>query len=180
MNVIKIDNLNDIISTHPQFKKRSIAYDAVSMTLGCTLSDAKENVAFHCNMLSLYSCIRADERYHGSYYNFFKFAYENKFCNERGYIGAIPGNDKPDLLKNLNVISPLTKYTDFEDIINPFRLNPDKFYQMKIKADTSGFHYMACYINDDKFYISDTSYRGIGVESLKYVNQKNFQWIKEV
>ena len=180
MNVIKIDNLNDIIETHPQFKKKSLAYDAVSAALDCTLTKARELVATHCNMLSLYACIRADEKYHGTYHQFFKLSYLNGFCNHKGYIGKNASKDKPELLEFFSIKSSLTKYEDFEDIINPFRLNPDKFYQIKMKADTQGFHYISGYIQDDKFYCSCTSYRGTGWKAEKYLNENNFVWAKEI
>ena len=61
-----------------------------------------------------------------------------------------------------------------------FPIDENKFYQVKIKGDTSGDHFMACYVKDKVLYLSDTSYRGIGVKAVDFINVNNFQKIMEV
>jgi len=172
----KIEMLNKIIETHPQFKEFSLAYDAIGKVLNCPIQKAKDIAKTHCNMLSFWAILKAGEQYNGSYSDFFKFCLGENFCTEKGFI-----KDKAGILSQLCIESKLVTYRDYEDIINPsIRLNPDKFYQIKIKANTRGDHFMACYIQDGVLYLSDTSYRGIGVKALDYVNENNFQKISEV
>lgn len=176
MNIIKIENFNDIIKTHNQFADKSLLYGEIQKTLECDFNNAKKLAATHCNMISLYAILRSSEDYNKPYGSFFKFCLENNFCTEKGFI-----KDKDGILKRLGITMKLITYRDYEDIINPcVRLNPDKFYQVKIKADTSGDHFMSGYIQNDILYFSDTSYRGIEFEAVKYITQKNFQKITEV
>ena len=176
MNIIKIDNFNDIIKTHPQFEHRSLLYDSISTVLNCSVEYGKELAKTHCNMISLYAILRASEDYNKTYAHFFKFCLENNFCTEKGFI-----KDKPGILSHIGITTKLITYRDYEDIINPcVRLNPDKFYQVKINANTSGDHFMSGYIQNDILYFSDTSYRGIEFEATKYITEKNFQKITEV
>jgi hypothetical protein len=176
MNTLKIERFNEIIITHPQFKNKSLLYDCISTVLGCTLSQAKEKAATHCNMISFYAALYASEDYTKNYASFFKMCLENKFCNEKGFI-----QDKEGIIKRLGITTKLITYRDYEDIINPCaRLDSDKFYQIKIFGDTSGDHFMTGYIKNDMLYFSDTSYRGIEFEAVKYITKKNFQKITEV
>lgn len=176
MNKLKQDLLNSIIECYPQFKEKSLLYDEILKTLDCKLSEAKSYAATHCNMLSFWAILRADSKYDKGYSEFFKWMLTENNCTVQGYINK----DKEEILKQLNITDCTgTYFEEYEDVLSPIRLNPDKFYQIKIKGNTSGFHFMACYVNDKKLYLSDTSSRGIGVEAEKFITDKNFIWLKE-
>lgn len=176
MDQLKIDIFNAIIEAHPQFTKKSNLFDEIVVALDCTYTEARDLARTHCNMVSFYACIRAGFGYNKSYRTFFKHCLSEKVCNEKGRIF-----DKPKLLDTLGIKSDLTTYREYEDIIDPYaRLNPDKFYQVKIFANTSGDHFMGCYIKNGQLYLSDTSYRGIEIPAIKYINPENFQKISEV
>jgi hypothetical protein len=176
MKKSKIIILNQIIDAYPQFKKMSILYDEIVKVLECSLSEAKELAKTHCNMVSFWAILKASGKYDNGYSQFFKHCLRNKFCDEHGFI-----SDKPGILKSLNIESELKTLRDYEDILDPATvLDPEKFYQVKIKADTSGDHFMVCYNEDGIMYLSDTSYRGIGVKATDFINGDNFQKISEV
>jgi hypothetical protein len=100
---------------------------------------------------------------------------DEKMCNDKGYIDS-----KEKMLEVIGCKSELETFRELEDIINPIRLDSRKFYQVKIKGDTSGDHFMACYVRNNILYLSDTSYRGIGRVAVDYIYAKNFQKITEV
>lgn len=175
MNRIKIEVLNKIIETHPQFKNKSLLYDGIVKALDCTLERARELAATHCNMISLYAILTAEGIYFGNYAEYFKWMLEKGFCDVNGYIIA----DKATILDSLGFKKSLLKYKEIEDIIDPLRLDSGKFYQFKIHGNTKGYHFMAGYIEDGIFKISDTSYRGIGVKAIDHINEKNFCWVME-
>ena len=176
MDLIKIDNLNGMIKSHNQFKRSQLWTD-ISVACECTSAEASEFAKTHCNMLSFYAILRAAKKYSGQYREFLKYCLENKYCDKKGYISA----DKDVILDSLDIKDyTLVKFRDFKFVKNPESLNAEKFYQMKIKANTEGFHFMACYIYMDELYLSDSSFRGVGVKALDFINSKNFVWLMEV
>lgn len=176
MKQLDIEIFNEIIETHPQFKKTSRLYDEIVKTLGCSLAHAKELAATHCNMISFYAILTANETYFGHYSEYFRWMLSHNFCNDKGYIFA----EKKDIISELGIKASLEKFREIEDVVNPVRLNADKFYQIKIKGNTSGFHFMGGYIEDGIFRLSDTSYRGIGVKGSAFITPENFNWIMEI
>lgn len=172
----KIEILNEIIKNHPQFQKKSFLYDDIMDALGCSLDKAKELATTHCNMISFYAILFSDGIYPDNYSQFFKWMLGKGYCNEKGYIRV----EKEIILDKLGFQKKLIKYINVDDIINPVKLNTEKFYQVKIHGNTTGFHFMAGYIDDGVFKISDTSYRGIGVKASDHITEKNFCWIMEV
>ena len=176
MKKINIEILNEIIETHPQFKKTSLLYDGIVKSLGCTPDRSKDLASTHCNMVSFYAVLTASGTYFGKYNEYFSWMLKKGYCDVNGYIKA----EKATILEELGITASLLKYNELEDIIDPIRLNPDRFYQIKIKGNTSGFHFMAGYIEDGIFKISDTSYRGIGVIATDHITSKNFVWIMEI
>jgi hypothetical protein len=126
-------------------------------------------------MISMYAIFRASGVYNKNYSDFFSLMLDEEICNEKGRIA-----DKTKMCKAVNCDSKLETFREYEDIINPVRLDINKFYQVKIKGDTSGDHFIACYVKDNILYLSDTSYRGIDRVAIDYIYQKNFQKISEV
>lgn len=179
----KIKILNNIIKTHNQFKCSQLWTD-ISVVCECVIDEAAEFAKTHCNMISFYALLVAEKKYYGMYRDFFRFCLDNKFLgtkNSHPYKGFI-NLDKGIITDKLGISGmSYVKYRDFEDILNPkARLKNGQLYQMKIKANTSGFHFMACYVLDGVVYISDTSYRGIGVSAIDHITDKNFEWIMEI
>ena len=172
-----MNKINDLIKEYPQFKKTSKLYDSIVQTLGCTLSKAKDLTRTHCNLVSFWAILYTSGEYKNTYAKFFRWMLEENYCNVKGYILV----DKKIILDKLLIDCNMETFRDYEDIINPLaRLNPEKYYQVKIKADTSGWHFMACYIQDGIFYGSDTSYRGTPFLLTDKVTQANFEKIDEV
>lgn len=176
MKRIKYTILNSIIESYPQFKENSLLYSEIMKTIDCKFSEAKEYAATHCNMLSFWAIIRSDSKYDKGYSEFFKWMIEENYCNHKGYIKT----EKETILKALDIDDCTGNYfEEYEDVIDPLRLDSNRFYQMKIKGNTSGFHFMACYVDGGKLYLSDSSSRGIGVPAINHITDKNFIWLKE-
>jgi len=178
---MNIKSLNSIIYTHFQFKKqfpdrKSLLFGEIDKALNCGIVQAEKLASTACNMLSTYAPIKAKELFDGGYSEFFRLMLDEEICNQKGFI-----SDKAKMMKVLNIDSTLETFRDYEDILSPgFRLNPDKSYQVKIFGDTSGDHFMVCYIKDKELYLSDTSYRGIDKKATDFITEKNFQKIMEV
>ncbi len=175
MKKVNIVVLNQLIKDYPQFKENSLLYSEIMKAVDCSFSQAKKYASTHCNLLSMWAIFRASNRYDKSYSEYFGDLLKENFCNVEGYI-----YDKPAMLKYLGIESSLETFREYEDIIDQIRLDANKFYQVKIKGNTSGFHFMACYVQDKKLYLSDSSYRGIGVIATDFITEKNFQKISEV
>lgn len=176
MKHMQIEIFNAITETHNQFHEPTLLFPAIQKTLNCTKEKAEGLAATHCNLISCYSPCRSKGLYNKEYSEFFKDCLNSKYVTKQGYI-----TDKPALFDYLKIETPLTTYRDFEDIVNPLaRLNPDKFYQVKVFAKTKGDHFMSTYIKSGVLYLSDTNNRGIGVPALDHITQKNFQKITEI
>lgn len=173
----KIKKLNDIIKIHNQFKRSQLWTD-ISVVLKCLIEKAEELAHTHCNMISFWAILKAYGYIDNHYRDFFEYCLENDFCKQNGYINV----DKDVITGSFGITDiSFLRYDDYENIINPEAvLNPEKFYQVKIKGNTSGFHFLSGYVQDNIFKISDTSYRGIGVPALDHITDKNFKWITEV
>lgn len=173
---IHIQIFNSLVATHPQFKEESLLFDEIQEALGCSKSNAKDYAKTHCNLFSFYAVIRAAGFYNKSYSEFFKFCLDKNFCNAKGFILVL----KPVIAEDLEMDLILQQYREYEDILDPFRLNKDRFVQYKIKGNTTGDHFMGGFISGGQLYLSDTSYRGIGVLAEEHITPKNFQWVMEV
>ena len=175
MNPKKIDKLNEIIKTHNQYKRSQLWTD-ISVVLKCDMKEAANKAKTHCNMISFYAILYAAGKFDNHYRDFYEFCLENNFCDKEGFM-----QEKHDILSALGIESELLKYRDYNELLHCAGiLDKDKFYQVKIKADTHGDHFMAAYFDGINVYISDTSYRGIAQVSVKYINRNNFQFIMEV
>jgi len=169
--------LNALIENHKQFTNKSNLFDEIVRVTGCSLAKAKELAATHCNMVSFWAILCAQGKYLKSYGDFFKWCLDMKYCDLNGYIRV----NKLNILDALDLQSTLKKFSDWEDILDPkAQLNEDKFYQIKIFAETDGDHFMAGYIQDGVFYGSDTSFRGTPFNFVEKIKPEKFQWVMEV
>lgn len=176
MKQSEIEKLNNIIKSHNQFK-RSLLWTDISIVLKCDIDEAEKLAHTHCNMVSFWAILKASGKLDNHYRDFFEWCLETDVCNKKGFISVY----KDDIVSSLGIKDvSFVKFRDFEDIKDPnMRLNHSKFYQMKIKGNTEGFHFMAGYVEDGIFKLSDTSYRGIGVKASDHITEKNFCWIME-
>lgn len=171
-----IEKLKQIISTYPQFAKKSQLYDDIVRVLSCTLVEAKDHAKTMCNLVSFYAVLRAYDWYKYDFANFYRWMMMKNFSNIDGFITIEKGN----ILSALNQDSSLNKYKDWEDIVDPSFLDANKLYQIKIYADTKGDHFFAAYIQDGIVYGCDTSYRGVPFVVTDKIKPDKFQWIMEV
>lgn len=188
----KIKLLHSIISERWQFPehhegKLSELHKDIMEVLKCSETEAIKDAATFCNFTSFYATTFSTGYHSLAFTEVFE-----KLLNT--YLGKIDGVDRNYtdthgyLWATKNQIADLIGwqsekpiyYYNVEILRTLNGLDPEKFYQIKIKGDTHGFHFMATYIDNGKLYIDDTSYRGIGVETLKYINKNNFVWISEV
>ena len=173
----KSDVLIYLVKNHKQFTKNSNLYDEIVRVTGCRLSRARELAATHCNMVSLWTILCAKGKYLKSYGDFFRWCFEMKYCSLEGYIHV----NKRNILDSIDIDSPLTKYNEWEDVLNPSaRLDKNKFYQSKIFAETDGDHFLSAYIKDGVLYGVDTSFRGTPFVFSDVIKPEKFQWIMEV
>lgn len=181
MKHMEIEIFNAITETHFQFQKqfpnqKSLLFPAIQSVLKCDLAEAEKKAATHCNLISMYAPLRAKELFNKEYAEFFQKCLDSKYVTKNGYI-----TDKPLLMKYLKIDTPLTTFREYEDILDPSsRLDQTKFYQVKIKSNSGGNHFLSTYIKSGILYLSDTSYRGIGVKATDFINENNFQKIMEV
>ena len=176
MKHMETEIFNAITEVNNQFKEPTLLFGAIQSVLKCDMEIAKQKAATHCNLFSSYSPLRSKGLYNAEYSEFFAAVLKSGYVNDKGYI-----SDKAKMYKSVGLDLPLTTFRDYEDILDPsVKLDQNKFYQVKIKGDTSGDHFMACYIKSGILYLSDTSYRGIGVKATDFINDKNFQKITEV
>ena len=174
MDKQKINKLNNIIKDYNQFIYSHLIEDIQSV-LFCNRKQAFDFADSHCNPISLYALLYADDKIDISYKQFFRNLLDADFVRKNGFIKVL----KEEIYSYYNIPfnNPLTFFEDYEDLINPsLRLNPNKFYQLKIKG-----HYMACYVDDNnELRLSDTSTRGINKRAKDFVKQSQFKWLLEI
>lgn len=184
MNPDRIDILNGIIKRYNQFTWSDLHNDIVSV-LGCSKYEASDLARSHCNMVSFWACMFASQKIDITYRDFFYLCldtdiktkdYTDKGCNKEGR-----------LLVGKEYLCPAifgfsfdpVFYESYNHVKNPAKLNPDRFYQLKI---TNTDHYMACYIENGILKLSDTNNRGIGIPIVKAKNagEARFKWLLEI
>lgn len=169
--------LNALVENHKQFASKSNLFDEIVRVTGCNLDKSKELAATHCNMVSFWAILCAQGKYLKSYGDFFKWCLDMKYCDIYGFIHV----NKLNILDSLDIQSTLKKFSDWEDVLNPkAQLKEDKFYQIKIFADTEGDHFFSGYIQDGVLYGADSSYRGTPFIITDKIKSDKFQWIMEV
>lgn len=181
--------LNTIVANYFQFQKQhpgqhSALFDDIKLVLKCTQSQAEAFASTHCNMLSFWALNYAQGKTDMGYADFFENMLENNFCNKEGFIkvGKDPEHSKEIICDEIFGFQfKLVYFEDYEDVVNPGkRLNEKKGYQLKMKGDTSGFHFISCYIDSGVLKGADSSYRGTPFDLVKKINSKNFIWLLEV
>lgn len=185
MNKTQIETLTTLIYNHFQFQKQfpkrhSELFDDIIKVLECSLDYAEKFASTQCNMVSFWGLNKSQDKTSMSYSDFYDNMLENNFCNKEGKIKV----DKDIVCDEIFGYKFELKYfEDYEDVLNPLtRLNMEKGYQLKMKGDTSGFHFIACYIDIDTGLLMgvDTSYRGTPFILSEKVTSENFIWLLEV
>jgi hypothetical protein len=185
MNKIQSQTLCAVTETHFQFKKHfpdkeSLLIEDIKKVLECSEAMAEKFAGTHCNMESFWALNYSQSRTNMIYADFFENMLENNFCNKEGRI-KVEKNIVCDEIFGFDF--KIEYFEDYEDVLKPLvRLDPSCGYQIKIKADTSGFHFMAAYIDVETGLLMgvDTSYRGIPFVMATKVNPKNFIWLLKV
>lgn len=212
MKQIKKDILHSLTASYFQKqkyypdKKTMLPLDIKDVTR-CSLEQAWIWAATYCNVWSWYSTNRAAGNTNLSFKEYLAKMLSTKiidpitqkevFCiTKEGYFNI-----------HKEFISPVIFGYEFEpefyeapgvdinDLLNnPLAyLDPDYFYQMKMRGTTGGTHFVGCYVDikskkEDDGQISttgvlmgdDTSYRGIPFEFKKYINSQNFLWLMKI
>ena len=175
----KIEKLNSIISNYNQYKQCQLQLD-IDAVLHCGNVKAFDFGKSHCNLISFWVCNVASDKTDMSYADFFGTLIKKDWCEPNGKL--LIGKDR--VCKDIfDYYFEIKYFQDFEDVLNPFRLDVNKFYQMRI-INTS--HFMSCYVQnvDGKptLMLSDTNDRGIGVkaEGQKRIDNKCFSWLLEI
>jgi hypothetical protein len=169
--------LKELAETHSQFNPDSLAIRAIESVLSCTSKKAIEIVRTHCNLISFWMGIYVQGYITMQYEEFFKLLLEKGYVKESGFFVIA----KDIIMKKLfNVDFNLIYYEDFEDVINPFRLNKDSLYQMKLDDP---MHFIICDVDPQELtLIYDTGRRGCGVPAVgaNRINNKYFKWLLEI
>jgi len=172
----KIILLKDLISSHLQFDDNSLALKAIMYVLNCSKNVARDFLKTHCNLISFWAGIKVQGYTDIEYADFFTQMLNQGFCEENGNITET----KDKIMKRLfNADFGILYFEDFEDVINPFRLNKDSLYQMKI---VNSMHFIICSVENNLMLIYDSGKRGIGVPAIgaKRINETYFKWLLEI
>lgn len=162
----KIDALNMTALNYMQFSPSQLWGDIMEV-LECSRDYARAMAASHCNMVSTWALIFVQEKTEMSYADFFKWCLESNYCDQYGYLKI----GKGQLLKKLGIDFEVEYYYDYNLLSNAKGLK-DGFYQMRIQG-----HFMACYVHNNKVYLSDTASRGQGTLAEKVIKKSEFLWL---
>ena len=184
MNKLQSDILNSTVANYFQFQhqfpdKHSLLFDDIKKVLGCSESQAEGFASSHCNMLSFWALNYSQGKTSMGYADYFENMLENNFCNKEGFIKV----DKSVVCDQIfGYKFDMEYYEDYEDVLKPLlKMSPDNGYQIKIKADSSGFHFMSAYIDENGILMGvDSSYRGTPFVLADKVSQNNFIWLMKV
>ena len=171
----KIAILNDIVSRYNQYKPSELQKD-IDAVLECGSAEATKKSKSHCNLVSFWALNVASGITDLTYADFFYQCLKKKYCQSNGNILV----QKTFLSKKIfDFEFEVIQFKDYEDVLNPEKLNPEKLYQMRI---INGSHFMSCYLQDGVLMLSDTSKRGIGVIAAKAsrVDADHFAWILQI
>ena len=171
----KIEKLNSIITEYNQYKESQLQID-IDKVLKCGNVKAYDIGLKYCNLISFWALNVASGKTEMTFEEFLRTCLKKKQCDETGNIIV----QKTELCKKIFKYDfEIVQFKEFEDVLNPIRLNPDKLYQMRI---LNGSHFMSCYIQDGILMLSDTSKRGIGVIAARAsrVNKDDFAWLMEI
>jgi len=183
----KIKQAIEIIRDYNQFQRGRL-WDDIQFVLKCSEAVAKDKADSHCNMVSFWSGMYLAGHTSMSYREFFSKMLttiikdpkngNNYGCRDDGYLNV----SKECIAKQLfgYNFKPVF-FEDFEDVVNPtVRLDPDSWYQMKIKNSD---HYMLSCLDDNGIMlIFCTGKRGVGVPAIgaSRIDEQHFKWLMEI
>lgn len=162
----KIDELNMTALNYMQFSPSKLWGDIMEV-LECSRDYARAMAASHCNMVSTWALIFVQEKIEMSYADFFRWCLDKKYCDNYGFLKI----EKDKLLKELGIDFELKYNYDYSLLSNAKDLK-DGFCQMRIQG-----HFMACYVHNNKVYLSDTASRGQGTLAEKVIKKSEFLWL---
>ena len=170
------DKLKQIIKRYNQNEKSQLFTDIKSV-LNCDDKTAEKHQKSHCNLLSFWAGIKVQGYTDIEYADFFKLMLDHDFCRDDGFINI----SKDAIMEDLFGVDFDIEYVkDFEDVINPFRLDKESLYQMKLE---NSMHFMICGVDDHNIMlIYDTGSRGVGVPAIgtKRVDENHFKWLMRI
>jgi len=170
------DKLKQIIKRYNQFEKTDLFND-IKAVLNCDDKTAAKYQLTACNMVSFWAGIKVQGYTDLDYKDFFKLMLDHEFVTPSGFFSVNKDKIMDDLF---GVDFDLEYIKDFEDVINPFRLDKDSLYQMKIE---DSMHFIICGIDEHNIMlIYDTGLRGIGVPAIgaNRINEKYFKWLLRI
>lgn len=165
----KIDALNTITLNYNQFLDSLLVGDIMSI-LKCTKHEAMNYASTHCNMVSFWALLLVNNETGMLYDEFFSWCLANRHCNEAGYLYT----EKVELCNHLNINFNPEFYREYKNVKDANEME-ETFYQMRIQG-----HFMASYVKDGKVYLSDTSYRGQGIEAIGTIPPHEFKWLMKM
>jgi len=191
MDKIKAEILNATMENYFQFQKQfpdkhSLLFADIKSVLDCAEAEAEKMASTHCNMVSYWGCNLVKGNTNMKYADFYTNMLENNYCNNEGFIkvSSDPERSKEIISEEIFGIPYTQEYfSNYKDILKPLvKLDPSCFYQLKMKGDTSGFHFIACYIDSQTGLLmgSDTSYRGTPFVLSKKITKDNFVWLLKI
>lgn len=153
-----VKSIYDNAQTFQQFEQSQLQTIIMSVT-GQNYKDAYISGTFHCNMLSTFLILHARGLWIQGYLEFFKKAYDNKWCTDHGYLNI----DKKIFFEKMEINATLVKLDK-----EPVDLKPGDCFQIPVN---NFHHFMASAVDDDlKIHLFDThnlTYRQYGEELHK-------------
>lgn len=170
----KYIKLQEELSIRNQFKKSQLT-DDIFQVFGCTLTEALEYQKTHCNVLSLWAIMYAQQYTEMSYADFLKFCLENKYLGREGSVPAkgYLNATKKAIFEKLGIDAQVIQYATF-----PNDRKPGECYQVSINGN---HHFIAAIVNENKSVdIFDTNDRGCPVEIGQGFSKRHdkLDWVK--
>jgi hypothetical protein len=170
------DKLSSIIKEYKQFTD-SLLIEDIQYVMQCDKRTAQDLARSHCNLVSFWAGIKVQGYTDIEYSDYFKLLLEHDFVKPNGYFNVLKNKIMFDIF---GINFKLTYFEEFEEIINPTRLNKESLYQMKL---VNSMHFIICSVDKSGLVlIYDTGTRGVGVPAVgaNRVNEKYFSWIMEI
>lgn len=182
MDQTSITRLCDIISNYKQMEHSKL-WDDIQAVLGCDQKEAADMADSHCNSVSFWAMCLVSGKINITYQEYFKFCLNTKFKSGNEMLSLIGPNGymyakKDYLLEQLGYPNyKVIKYADNDIFNNIDKLNPDKFYQVRVTG-----HFMSSYIKNNVLYLADTMRRGVDVpaKGAYKMDNKNFIYLLEI
>jgi len=174
--------VDDYIRKNNQFPANmndSDLWKLIQMGLNCTDAEAQTFMRFHCNSLAFFTLCKARGYIEFHYDTWCRLLVDTGLMTKRGFIGDNKHN-KLDVAQLFGFEDKFNKLV-YHYHMNANMLDPDKGYVMKINSRNGpGDHFMACYVENNKLTVSDSSFRGIKQDARLVVPVSEFQWLHEV